>query len=425
MDLVYRSALNRDVRPAAAGEFAAIPIGPLRVWPPVVLAPMAGVTNPPFRTLCRRFFIDEPSLGLTSSKRLAGSESRLGEAGSLASGSHGGLYVSEMITARALVEGNRKTLLLASFGAEETTRSLQLYGVDPRYVGEAVRALVGDGRVDHLDMNFGCPVRKVTRKGGGAAIPLKPRLLRAIVRAAVAAAGAVPVTLKFRIGVDATHLTYLESGRIAQEEGCAAVGLHARTAAQLYDGAADWDAIARLKSHVTRIPVLGNGDVWEAEDALRMMRSTGCDGVIVGRGCLGRPWLFRDLADVFAGRAPANPPDFGGVIDVMSEHARLLVAWLGEGPALTSFRKHATWYTKGFPGGAALRERLMRVRTLRELADVLDGADRRLPFPPDAIRVPRGKTAGTQTVALPEGYLDDLDDDTPPGAEAEAADSGG
>ena len=379
--------------PAAPGEFAPIAIGPLRVWPPVVLAPMAGVTNPPFRTLCRRF--------------------------------GAGLYVSEMITARALVEGNRKTLLLASFGPEEQTRSLQLYGVDPHYVGEAVRALVGEGRVDHLDMNFGCPVRKVTRKGGGAAIPLKPRLLQAIVRSAVAAAGRVPVTLKFRLGIDAQYLTYLESGRVAQEEGCAAVGLHARTAAQLYDGQADWESIARLKERVTRIPVLGNGDVWEAEDALRMMRTTGCDGVIVGRGCLGRPWLFRDLADVFAGREPKDPPDFGAVTDVMLEHARLLVEWLGEAGGMPSFRKHATWYTKGFAGGAALRERLMHVRSLAELAAALEGADRSMPFPPGSMRVPRGKTAGTQRVSLPEGYLDDLEDATPPGVEAEAADSGG
>jgi len=206
MDETYRSPLNRDVAPASAAEFAPLRVGPLPVWPPVVLAPMAGVTNPPFRTLCRRY--------------------------------GAGLYVSEMITARALVEGNRKTLLLASFGVEEATRRLQLYGVDPRYVGEAVRILVGEGRVDHLDMNFGCPVRKVTSKGGGAAIPLKPRLLRNIVRAAVEAAGAVPVTIKFRIGIDERYQTHLEAGRIGQEEGCAAVGLHARTAAQLYDGEA-------------------------------------------------------------------------------------------------------------------------------------------------------------------------------------------
>jgi nifR3 family TIM-barrel protein len=393
MDAVYRSPLNRDVPRASPGEFRPIAIGPLSVWPPVVLAPMAGVTNPPFRSLCRRF--------------------------------GAGLYVSEMITARALVEGNRKTLLMASFGADESTRSLQLYGVDPYNVGEAVKLLVSERRVDHIDMNFGCPVRKVTSKGGGSAIPLKPRLLRSIVRAAVANAGEVPVTIKFRMGIDDRYQTFLDSGRIGQEEGCAAVGLHARTAAQLYDGEACWDAIAQLKRAVTRIPVLGNGDIWEAEDALRMMRSTGCDGVIVGRGCLGRPWLFRDLADVFLGREPENPPDFGGVVDVMLEHARLLAEWLGEEGAMRAFRKHSSWYTKGFPGSAALRERLMHVTALTELQSVLATADRAQPFPPEAMRVPRGKTAGRQTVALPEGYLDDLEDATPPGLEAEAADSGG
>jgi nifR3 family TIM-barrel protein len=394
MDPIYRSPLNRDVAPPAPGELPALQIGPIAVWPPVVLAPMAGVTNPPFRTLCRRY--------------------------------GAGLYVSEMITARALVEGNRKTLLLASFGKEEATRSLQLYGVDPRYVGEAVRLLVGEGRVDHLDMNFGCPVRKVTSKGGGAAIPLKPRLLRAIVRAAVEAAGPVPVTLKFRIGIDERYQTYLEAGRIGQEEGCAAVALHARTAAQLYDGEARWGAIARLKQAVTRIPVLGNGDVWEAGDALRMMRTTGCDGVVVGRGCLGRPWLFRDLADVFEGREPQDPPRLGGVVDVMLEHARLLAEWIGdEAAAMRSFRKHSSWYTKCFPGSAPLRQRLMQVLRLPELGEVLAGVDHSLPYPPEAMRVPRGKTSGTQRVALPDGYLDHLDDDAVPGPEAEAADSGG
>ena len=331
-----------------------------------------------------------------------------------------------MITARALVEGIRKTLLLASFGPEEATRSLQLYGVDPHYVGEAVRILVGDGHVDHVDMNFGCPVRKVTSKGGGSAIPLKPRLLRRIVAAAVGAAGRVPVTIKFRIGIDERYTTFLDAGRVAQEEGCAAVALHARTAAQLYDGEARWEAIAELKRAVTRIPVLGNGDVWEAEDALRMMRQTGCDGVVVGRGCLGRPWLFRDLADVFDGRPPQDPPSLGVVVDVMLEHAALLAAWLGdEAAAMRAFRKHSSWYTKCFPGSAALRQRLMQVLAVGELAEVLSAVDRDARYPPEAMRVPRGKTAGTQKVALPEGYLDHLDDDTAPGAEAETADSGG
>jgi len=383
MEQVYKSALNRDVPLASPNEFAAIDIGPLSVWPPVVLAPMAGVTNWPFRRICRRF--------------------------------GAGLYVSEMVTARPLVEGRAKTLMLAEFGEDESPRSLQLYGVDPHYVGEAVKWLVREGHVDHIDMNFGCPVPKVTRKGGGSAIPAKPQLLAKIVRAAVQNAGEIPITIKFRMGIDETLLTYEDAGRIAEQEGCAAVALHARTAAQLYDGEAQWDAIAKLKKHVRTIPVLGNGDIWEAHDALRMMRSTGCDGVVIGRGCLGRPWLFRDLADVFRGREPQNPPGFGEVAEIAIEHAALLSDWAGEAPAMRMFRRHSSWYTKGFRGSAKLRARLMRVTTLHELKEVLRAADRSEPFPPDAMRVPRGKTAGRQKVSLPEGFLRNrLTDDTSP-----------
>jgi nifR3 family TIM-barrel protein len=393
MDEQYKSDLNRDVKPAAPGEFAALQVGPMRVWPPVVLAPMAGVTNYPFRSLCRRF--------------------------------GAGLYVSEMITARPLVEGNQKTLRIADFGPEENPRSLQLYGVDPYYVGEATKRLVGEGRVDHIDMNFGCPVRKVTSKGGGAAIPVKPKLLAAIVRACVQNAGMVPVTIKFRMGIHDQLLTFLDAGRVGEAEGCRAVGLHARTAAQLYDGEARWDAIAELKQAVRNIPVLGNGDIWEAEDALRMMRSTGCDGVIVGRGCLGRPWLFRDLVSVFDGREPENPPQLGGIVEIMLEHATLLSNWFGERMAMRSFRRHSTWYTKGFRGSAELRQRLMQIATLSDLRQALANIDGNQPFPPSAMRVPRGKASGTQAVSLPENYLLDRDDATPPGADAEDEFSGG
>ncbi len=393
MDPRYRSEINRDVAPARPGEFDAVHIGPLRVWPPVVLAPMAGVTNYPFREISRRF--------------------------------GAGLYVSEMITARPLVEGNAKTLKLADFGPDESPRSLQLYGVDPHYVSEAVKRLVGEGKVDHIDMNFGCPVKKVTRKGGGAALPAKPNLLRKIVRAAVAAAGSIPVTIKFRMGIHERLLTFLDSGRIGEEEGCAAVGLHARTAAQLYDGHAHWDAIGQLKAHVRSIPVLGNGDIWEAADALRMMRSTGCDGVIVGRGCLGRPWLFRDLADVFDGRDPIDPPRFGEIAEIMVEHAQLSCDWMGRAQAMRLFRKHATWYTKGFRDSAALRAGLMQVDSVAQLRALLGTRDPMEPFPAAAMRVPRGKASGTQVVALPDGYLDDLTDDTAPGPDAEALVSGG
>ncbi len=378
---------------ARAGEFPPIELGTFRVWPPVVLAPMAGVTNYPFRRLCRSF--------------------------------GAGLYVSEMITARALVEQQPKTLKLADFGPDEQPRSLQIYGVDPRHVGEAVRRLVGEGRVDHIDMNFGCPVRKVTRKGGGAAVPARPRLLARIVAAAVSAAGEVPVTIKFRTGIDDSLRTDLGAGRVAQEEGCAAVGLHARTAAQLYDGQADWSAIGELKSRLS-IPVLGNGDIWEATDALAMMRSTGCDGVIVGRGCLGRPWLFRELADVFDGRAAREAPCFGEVLDTMLTHARWMSDWFGEAPAMRAFRKQASWYTKGFRGSAQLRQALMQVGTLQQLADAVAHVDRDEPFPRSALRVSRGKHAGRQVVALPEGFLDWLDDDSvPQGADDAAGGAGG
>jgi hypothetical protein len=146
---------------------------------------------------------------------------------------------------------------------------------------------------------------------------------------------------------------------------------------------------------------------------------------VVGRGCLGRPWLFRDLADVFDGRAPQDPPDFGGVAAVMLEHARLLSAWAGEASAMRAFRKHSAWYTKGFAGGSALRDRLMRVTALAELPGILQAIDPATPFPPDAMRANRGKRGGVQRVALPEGYLDDRDSDQPPGVEAELAESGG
>jgi nifR3 family TIM-barrel protein len=392
VDERYESETNRGVEPARPGEFAPVSLGPLPIWPPVVLAPMAGITNYPFRTICRRF--------------------------------GAGLYVSEMITARALVERNAKTMKLAGFNPEESPRSLQLYGVDPEWTARAVEWLVGEGMVDHLDLNFGCPVRKVTRRGGGAAIPLKPRLLARIVGAAVRAAGDVPLTIKFRMGIDDDLLTYRDAGRAAEQEGCAAVALHARTAAQLYDGDADWSAIGELKQCLN-IPVLGNGDIWEAKDALRMMRTTGCDGVVVGRGCLGRPWLFRDLADVFAGREPVDPPRFGEVAAVMREHARLLAEWFGVRTGIRSFRKHATWYTKGFPSSARLREQLIRIDSFEDLDKILAEANPETPFPVVGMRAKRGKSGGRQKVALPEGYLDDLDSDASPGIETEEHFSGG
>ena len=350
-------------------------IGPHVVTPPVVLAPMAGITNHPFRRLCREY--------------------------------GGGLYVSEMITTRALVERDPETMRLIEFGPEETPRSLQLYGVDPDVVREAVTMIVAEDRADHIDLNFGCPVPKVTRRGGGAALPWKRDLLRAVLRAAVRAAGAVPVTMKMRTGIDEQHLTYLDAGRIAQDEGVAAVALHGRTAAQAYSGHADWSAVARLKSVVTAVPVLGNGDVWEAGDALQMMAETGCDGVVVGRGCLGRPWLFRSLDRAFAGLPDDPQPTLGEVAQVMRRHAGLMVEWLGEDKGSREFRKHVSWYLKGFAVGGETRHRLALVSSLADLEDLLGTLDADEPFPPVAVGAPRGRAGSPRRVVLPEGWLDD------------------
>lgn len=388
-----RSAVNADVASARPGEFSPLHIGPHRVWPPVVLAPMAGVTDVAFRTLCREF--------------------------------GAGLYVNQMITARGYVERHAKTLKLAEFGPDEHPRSIQLYGTDPEWLTRATRRLVGEGHVDHIDMNFGCPVPKVTRHGGGAALPVKRNLFARIISSVVAAAGEIPVTVKFRIGVDDHHVTHLDAGRIAEGEGAVAVALHARTAEQLYSGQARWEAIGQLKEVVTTIPVLGNGDIWEAHDALRMMRSTGCDGVVVGRGCLGRPRLFADLARVFDGHDVAPPPTLGETAATMARHAELLVEWMGTEDALRSFRKHALWYLTGFPVGGVVRRQLHEVRDLAELDQVLDTLDPAVRLPVEALRFARSHSGGPKPVALPHGWLDDPDEDVSLDARAEAVVSGG
>ncbi|WP_329032974.1 tRNA dihydrouridine synthase DusB [Streptomyces sp. NBC_01725] len=370
-------------------------VGPYTVRPPVVLAPMAGITNAPFRTLCREF-----------------------------SGGKG-LFVSEMITTRALVERNEKTMQLIRFDATETPRSIQLYGVDPVTVGKAVRMIADEGLADHIDLNFGCPVPKVTRKGGGSALPYKRPLLRAILHEAVSNAGDLPVTMKMRKGIDDGHLTYLDAGRIAVEEGVTAIALHGRTAAQHYGGTADWEAIARLKEHVPEIPVLGNGDIWSAQDALRMVRETGCDGVVVGRGCLGRPWIFGDLVAAFEGTGELSRPALREVAGVMRRHAELLGEWIGdEARGVIDFRKHVAWYLKGFSVGSEMRKKLAITSSLAELDALLGELDLDQPWP-DGADGPRGRTSGNNRVVLPDGWLKDPYDCAGIGADAELDTSGG
>ncbi len=355
-------------------------IGPLALDVPVVLAPMAGITNTAFRRLCREF--------------------------------GAGLYVSEMITSRALVERTPTSMRLIQHHESEATRSIQLYGVDPKTVAEAVTILVAEDRADHIDLNFGCPVPKVTRKGGGSALPWKRDLFREIVERAVTAAGDIPLTVKMRKGIDDDHLTYLEAGKAAEGAGVASIALHARTAADFYSGTADWSAIAKLKESISGTPVLGNGDIWSGSDAIRMMDETGCDGVVVGRGCLGRPWLFGDLVSAFRARESGEAyetaqPSVGTVAQTLRRHTELLIEFLGsEEWACRDIRKHVSWYFKGYSVGSDIRASLGLVESLRQMDDLLGRLDWEQPYPGEPAEGPRGRAGSPKRPALPERWLD-------------------
>lgn len=355
-------------------------IGPLKLDVPVVLAPMAGITNTAYRRLCREF--------------------------------GAGLYVSEMITSRALVERTEGSMRLIKHHESETTRSIQLYGVDPKTVADAVTMLVAEDRADHIDLNFGCPVPKVTRKGGGAALPWKLDLFRDIVEQAVRAAGDLPLTVKMRKGIDRDHLTYIEAARIAQGAGVASIALHARTASEFYSGQADWSAITKLKETITDVPVLGNGDIWSGADAVRMMTETGADGVVVGRGCLGRPWLFAELASALSNMGTDNAveipqPDLGVVASTLRRHTELLVEFFDgdEDHACRDIRKHIGWYFKGYPVGGDIRSALAKVESLQQMDDLLGQLDWQQPYPGADAEGPRGRAGTPKRPALPDGWL--------------------
>jgi nifR3 family TIM-barrel protein len=361
---------------AVTATLPTLQIGPIALDVPVVLAPMAGITNTAFRRLCREY--------------------------------GAGLYVSEMITSRALVERTPESMRLIKHHESETTRSIQLYGVDPKTVAEAITMLVAEDRADHIDLNFGCPVPKVTRRGGGAALPWKRGLFRDIVEGAVKAAGDIPLTVKMRKGIDDDHLTYLEAGKAAEGAGVASIALHGRTAADFYSGHADWSAIAKLKETISGVPVLGNGDIWSAEDALRMVAETGCDGVVVGRGCLGRPWLFGDLAAAFNGEELKAQPSLGEVARAYKRHAELLIEFYDgeENRACRDMRKHVAWYFKGYPVGGETRAALAMSSSLQEIDDLIATLDADQPYPGREAEGPRGRAGSPKNPSLPYGWLD-------------------
>ena len=349
---------------------------------PVVLAPMAGITNAAFRRLCR-------------------------EQGA-------GLFVSEMVTARALIERREETFRLIKPGVGETPRSIQLYAVDPVVLGKAVDLLGSENLADHIDLNFGCPVPKVTRRGGGAALPYKRRLFSAIVESAVSAASkyGIPVTVKMRVGIDSDHQTFLESAKSAADLGVTWVALHARTAAQLYEGRSDWNKITELVEHLapTGVPVLGNGDIWSGKDATSMMEQTGCAGVVVGRGCLGRPWLFADLVSGINGENKRVNPTLFEVRQIMLRHGQLLVEYFeNEDRAMRDIRKHMAWYLKGFSVPREIRANLGMVNSLEHMQQLLSNVVDQ-PYPQEVGDGPRGRTSHGRDVKLPDGWLDDPDE---------------
>ena len=374
----------------ATDTFKGLDLAPIKterfeVSPPVVLAPMAGITNQAFRKLCREF--------------------------------GAGLYVSEMVTTRALVNRNPETIRMVTPDPDEEIKSVQLYGTDPQVMQEAVRLLVEENRADHIDINMGCPVPKVTRKGGGAALPWKKDLFSEIISSAVKSANEttkalgqkkVPVSVKMRIGIDEDHQTYLEASEAAARAGVAWVALHGRTANQMYSGKANWNAIRTLveRMQVFEVPVLGNGDIWSAQDAIKMVKDTGAAGVVIGRGCLGRPWIFGQLSAAFLGRPIPQDPGLAEISKIMYRHAQLLCELYGDYKGIRDIRKHIAWYLKGFSVGSELRTKLALVESLEEFETLLNQMDLNQDFPVSIADLPRGRTGSEKRVALPQGWLD-------------------
>ncbi len=355
-----------------------VDLGKIHIATPVVLSPMAGITNWPFRVICREYGPD-------------------------------GLYVAEMITARALVARNPKALRLCRFAPNEKVRSLQLYGVDPSIVELAARIVVDENMADHVDLNFGCPVPKVTRRGGGSALPWKTDLLQEILHRVVSVCdpAGIPVTAKFRVGIDENHETFMQAGHIAQEEGCAAVTLHARTTAEYYGGHSDWSRIAELVDALD-IPVFGNGDIWGADDALAMFKETGCAGVAIGRGCQGRPWIFADIRSACNGSNDRVNPSLGEVCKVILRHLELLVEFYDgdERMAVHDLRKHIAWYLKGFSVGGGTRKSFMECESIEGVQRNIDALDSSLKLPEQVLDTPRGRVRFAKKVHLPYGWLD-------------------
>ena len=324
-------------------------IGTLSLKNNMVLAPLAGITNLPFRLINRSFGV--------------------------------GLTFTEMISANGLVRGMKKTLRYLEFHPDDRPLGAQIFGSDPAVLADAAKIMTDLG-VDLVDVNMGCPVKKVVKTGAGAALMKDPPQIAAILKA-VRKSTCLPLTVKIRAGWKPQSINLLEVAKIAEDTGVDAVIVHPRTADQGFSGTADWSLIGQVKGQL-RIPVIGNGDIKKGEDAVRMIRATGCDAVMVGRGCLGNPWIFYQIDACLRGRNNPPPPSLAQRERMIRRHLTLELAAAGDRLGLKTFRKHLLWYTKGLQGGASFRQMIGAVHDKTLLLDELHAFFASLSFEPDA-----------------------------------------